>query len=393
MPDKRTRVALIFGGRSGEHDVSCYSAAGMLSHLHPDKYEVIPVWITPEGRWVIGSDRPRTGRVDVPMLLSMTPAEPAAAGAPERSPLDSILDALPVLRTADVVLPALHGQYGEDGTLQSLLASAGIPYVGNRVLTSATGMDKDHTKKLMLAAGLEVAPWAVLRNGRDTLSQAERDRLGLPVFVKPAHGGSSLGVSRVDSWDRLPAAVAVAREAEDKVIVEAAVAGREVDLGVLEFPDGRVEAGPSLEIRVDADHTFFDYEAKYSGHGSTFDIPAKLPPELTATLAEQAVRIFRALGCEGLCRVDFFLRDGVHPVANEINTLPGLTPASQFPQMWQAAGVTYPELLDILIQTAIARATRRHGSATTATTADAGADPAALPGANGPAELPAGTLL
>src|SRR5262245_44891551 len=117
MPDKRTRVALIFGGRSGEHDVSCYSAAGMLSHLHPDKYEVIPVWITPEGRWVIGSDRPRTGRVDVPMLLSMTPAEPAPAGAPERSPLDSILDAIPVLRTADVVLPALHGQYGEDGTL------------------------------------------------------------------------------------------------------------------------------------------------------------------------------------------------------------------------------------------------------------------------------------
>lgn len=381
MPDQRIRVAMIFGGRSGEHDVSCYSAAGMLSHLDPARYEVIPVWITPEGRWIIGSDRPRSGRVDVPMLLSMTPATTVPEDAPERSPLDTILDALPVLRTVDVVLPALHGQYGEDGTLQSLLASAGIPYVGNRVLTSATGMDKDHTKKLMVAADLEVAPWAVLRHGRDTLPRAERDRLGLPVFVKPAHGGSSLGISRVASWDDLPAAVALAREAEDKVLVEAAVTGREVDLGVLEFPDGRVEAGPALEIRVDADHTFFDYEAKYSGHGSTFDIPAKLPPELAATLAEHAVRIFRALGCEGLCRVDFFLRDGVHPVANEINTLPGLTPASQFPQMWQAAGVSYAELLGIFIDTAIARSRRRRDRTP------------AVPAAHRPAELTAGTLL
>jgi len=374
MPDQRTRVALIFGGRSGEHAVSCYSAAGMLSHLHPDRYEVIPVWITQEGRWVIGSDRRREGRVDVPMLLSMTPATREA----ERSPLDTILDALPVLRTVDVVLPALHGPYGEDGTLQSLLGSAGIPYVGNRVLTSATAMDKVQTKKLLVAAGLEVADQVVLQHGRTELTGAEKARLGLPVFVKPAHGGSSLGVSRVNSWDELAAAVALARESEDKILVEAAMLGREVDLGVLEYPDGRVAAGPALEIRVTEDHNFFDYEAKYSGSGSAFDIPAKLPADLTATLEEQAVRVFHAMGCTGLARVDFFLRGGTHPVVNEINTLPGLTPASQFPQMWQAAGVSYPELLGILIETAIVRHRERRERAV---------------GSRQRAELTAGTLL
>jgi D-alanine-D-alanine ligase len=355
MADHRTRVALIFGGRSGEHDVSCYSAAGMLSHLSPDKYEVVPIWITPEGRWVVGSDRPRTGPVDVPLLLSMTPYEPAGLTDDERAPLHSILDTLPVLRTVDVVLPALHGPFGEDGTLQSLLASAGVPYVGNGILTSATGMDKEHTKKLLTDAGFEVSDAVVLRHGRDTLTDAERERLGLPVFVKPAHGGSSLGVSRVDDWANLPAAIALARESEDKILVEAAVIGREVDLAVLEHPDGRVLAGPALEISVTVDHEFFDYDAKYSGAGSAFDIPAKLPPEIAEKLAEQAVRVFEMLDCVGLLRVDFFLRDGVHPVVNEVNTLPGLTPHSQFPQIWQAAGVSYAELLDILLTTALVR--------------------------------------
>ncbi len=359
MADHRIRVALIFGGRSGEHDVSCFSAAGMLSHLSPERYEVVPIWITPEGRWVVGSDKPRTGAVDVPLLLSMTPYEPDDITDDLRAPLHSILDALTVLRTVDVALPALHGPYGEDGTLQSLLASAGVPYVGNGILTSATGMDKEHTKKLLRAAGLDVTDAVVLRHGRDTLTDDERARLGLPVFVKPAHGGSSLGVSRVDDWADLPAAVAIARKSEDKVLVEAAVLGREVDLAVLERPDGSVQAGPALEIRVTEEHDFFDYDAKYSGEGSAFDIPAKLAPQVAAQLAEQAVRVFEVLDCVGLLRVDFFLRDGVLPVVNEVNTLPGLTPHSQFPQIWQAAGVSYAELLDILVTTALVRRGRR----------------------------------
>jgi D-alanine-D-alanine ligase len=222
-------------------------------------------------------------------------------------------------------------------------------------MSSAIGMDKEQTKKLLIAAGLEVADAVVLRHGRETLTDAEKARLGLPVFVKPAHGGSSLGVSRVDDWSELPAAVARARETEDKILVEAGVIGREVDLAVLEHPDGRVLAGPPLEIRVTAEHEFFDYEAKYSGEGSEFEIPANLPPDVTAELAEQAVRVFETLDCVGLLRVDFFLRDGVQPVVNEVNTLPGLTPHSQFPQIWQAAGVSYADLLDILITTAIVR--------------------------------------
>jgi D-alanine-D-alanine ligase len=353
MTDRRTRVALIFGGRSGEHDVSCYSAAGMLSHLNPDRYEIVPIWITPTGRWVIGSDRPRSGTVDVPLLLSMTPYD--ADTEDERPALASILDALPILRTVDVALPALHGPYGEDGTLQSLLASAGVPYVGNGVLTSATGMDKEHTKKLLTAAGLAVTDAVVLRDGRSSLAASERERLGLPVFVKPAHGGSSLGVSRVDDWTELPAAIAKARESEEKILVEAAVIGREVDLAVLEHPDGRIVAGPPLEISVTTDHDFFDYDAKYSGSGSAFDIPAKLPPELIDQLGDLAVRVFIALDCIGLLRVDFFLRDGVDPVVNEVNTLPGLTPHSQYPQIWEAAGLSYAELLDVLIATALVR--------------------------------------
>jgi len=372
MAEHRTRVALIFGGRSGEHDVSCYSAAGMLSHLSPDKYDVVPIWITPDGRWVVGSDRPRSGTVDVPLLLSMTPYEPEGIPDDPRVPLHSILDALPVLRTVDVALPALHGPFGEDGTLQSLLASAGVPYVGNGIMSSAIGMDKEQTKKLLIAAGFEVADAVVLRHGRDTLTDAEKARLGLPVFVKPAHGGSSLGVSRVDEWSELPAAVARARETEDKILVEAGVIGREVDLAVLEHPDGRVLAGPPLEIRVTAEHEFFDYEAKYSGEGSAFEIPANLPPDVTAELAEQAVRVFETLDCVGLLRVDFFLRDGVQPVVNEVNTLPGLTPHSQFPQIWQAAGVSYAELLDILITTAIVRRGRLDRRTTSAQFGQAG---------------------
>jgi len=352
------KVAVIFGGRSTEHDVSCRSAASVLQFLDRTRYEVLPIRITVDGVWLVGTDRPGYP-VDVPALRAMTPEDP------ERpvSPIESLFDALEALRHVDVVLPCLHGSYGEDGTLQSVLEFAGVPYVGSGVLASAVSMDKEFTKKILAAEGIPVADGVVLRSPDDTVTAADRERLGLPVFVKPACGGSSIGVSRVQDWSELDAAVALARSTDPKVIVEAAVPGREIDLGVLERPGGEIVVGPSLEIKVAEQHTFFDFEAKYRDGDTAFIIPAELDPGTAAALELTALRVFRALGCAGLLRVDFFLPivDGkVVPTVNEVNTMPGLTAVSQFPQMWHAAGTPYDELLDLLLRTAL------HGAASLA---------------------------
>ncbi|GIF58843.1 D-alanine--D-alanine ligase [Asanoa iriomotensis] len=311
---------MLFGGRSGEHEVSRNSAASIIANLG-DAYAVTEVLIGRDGQWHVDRKPVNFGR------------------------------ALDVLAAQDVVFPALHGPYGEDGTVQALLEWLGVPYVGNGVLASAAGMDKAVTKTLLAADGLRVAGGVTLRAG-DHLEPDDQGRLGLPVFVKPARAGSSLGVSKVTAWWQLPEALALARMFDPgKVLVEPAVIGREVDVAVLEHPDGRVEAGPPLEITVTG-AGFFDYDAKYAG-GARFQIPAKLHPSTTAALQDAAIRAFQALGCRGLIRVDFFLPDDGEPVLNEVNTFPGFTSASQYPQIWQRAGISYPELLDILIAGAV----------------------------------------
>jgi D-alanine-D-alanine ligase len=350
------RVAVVFGGRSTEYAVSCKSAASMVQFLDRRRYEVLPVRITPAGVWLVGADKQSDDLVDVAALLAMTP-DPV--GTPDRTPATSMAEALEQLSTVDVVIPCLHGTYGEDGTIQSVLEWIGVPYVGSGVLASAASMDKEFTKKILAAEGLTVADGVVLRHAGEVVSPGDRDRLGLPVFVKPASGGSSIGVSRVDDWADLDAAVAAAFRSDTKVLVEAAVPGREIDLGVLELPDGRVVTGPSLEIQISADHQFFDYDAKYVGGTSTFVIPADIDPTIADHLAAAAVRTFRALGCAGLLRVDFFVHvdpDGRLTVTvNEVNTMPGFTAVSQFPQIWQVAGTAYPDLLDLMIMTALKR--------------------------------------
>jgi D-alanine-D-alanine ligase len=345
------RVAVIFGGRSTEHEVSCRSAASVLQFLDRTRYDVVPIRIALDGVWITGYDRP-AATVDVAALLAMTPDDPGR----RMTPVESMFGALDVLRTVDVVLPCLHGPYGEDGTLQSVLELAGIPYVGSGVLASAASMDKEFTKKILATEGIAVADGVVLRGPDDVVTAADRERLGLPVFVKPARGGSSIGVSRVDDWAALDAAVATARRSDRKVLVEAAIPGREIDVGVLERPGGEIVVGPSLEIKVAAQHAFFDFEAKYRDGDTTFIIPADLDAPTAALLAQTAFRVFRALGCAGLLRVDFFLPvvDGrVVPTVNEVNTMPGLTAVSQFPQMWRAAGIPYGELLDLLLRAAL----------------------------------------
>ncbi|BCB74980.1 D-alanine--D-alanine ligase family protein [Phytohabitans flavus] len=356
--DSKVRVAVIFGGRSAEHGVSCSSAASIVRYLCRERYEVTPVRIDQDGVWTIGDDRPVLDGLDTATLLDMT-RDPAG---PRPTALESMWRALSRLSDkVDVAFPALHGGHGEDGTIQSALDFFGIPYVGSSVVACGIGMDKELTKKLLADARLRVADSVTLRGSADDVSPEDRARLGLPVFVKPAREGSSVGVSKVEGWASLTRAVAVARKTGlSKVLVEAEVPGREIDVGVLEYPDGRVVAGPPLEIRYPDEHSFFDFDAKYHSDQTIFDIPADLPAAVTAAVQAQAVEAFHVLGCAGLLRVDFFLPsvDGSEDpvvVVNEVNTMPGFTAMSQFPRMWSAAGLEYPALLDVLVETALAR--------------------------------------
>ncbi|MET7767669.1 D-alanine--D-alanine ligase family protein [Nocardia sp. NPDC005366] len=357
----RIRVAVVFGGRSNEHAVSCVSAGSVLRNLDPDKYEAVPIGITTEGSWVLGNaevaalglrDR-ELPSVDVTGTALTLAADPKRSGR-----LVALDDPGIALGSVDVVFPILHGPFGEDGTLQGMLELAGIPYVGPGVLASAAGMDKEFTKKLFAAEGLPIGTQVVLRPDVATVSEQQRERLGLPVFVKPARAGSSIGITKVTDWADLDAAIAAARAHDPKVIIEAGIVGREVECGVLEFPDGRVEASVVAEIRMPQaqDAGFYDYETKYVDDICELDVPADLDDDTAEQIRELAVRAFRALDCQGLARVDFFVtEDG--PVLNEINTMPGFTAISLYPRMWEASGLDYAKLVSTLIETALARGT------------------------------------
>ena len=360
---RKTRVAVVFGGRSTEHAISCVSAGSILAALDPDEYEVVPVGITRDGAWVLaGNDPERLSITDgrLPEITAATgaavvlPADPTASGLMVLDPADGVAS----LAGVDVVFPALHGAYGEDGTIQGMLEMAGVPYVGANVFASAAAMDKEFTKKLAAAEGIPVGPYAVLRAGC-SLSEADKERLGLPVFVKPSRAGSSYGITKVTDWAALDDAVATARRIDPKVLVEAAIVGREIECGVLEGEAGGApEASLLAEIHV-AGHDFYDFEAKYL-EGSRYDIPAGLPDDVTRRVQEYARRTFTALDCAGLARVDFFVTADHEILLNEINTMPGFTPTSMFPLMWAATGLEYPKVVDRLIRTALRRGTGLH---------------------------------
>ncbi|MBU3063784.1 D-alanine--D-alanine ligase [Nocardia sp. NEAU-G5] len=359
----RIRVAVVFGGRSNEHAVSCVSAGFVLRNLDPERYEAVPIGITRDGTWVLSGSDARALAIADRALPSVdgSGTELVLAADPTRGGSLLPLGGGEGPGAVEVVFPVLHGAFGEDGTVQGLLEMASLPYVGPGVLASATGMDKEFMKKLLAAEGIPIGDHVVLRPGTATLSEQERARLGLPVFVKPARGGSSIGITKVDAWDRLEEAIAVAREHDPKVIVEAAIAGREIECGVLEFPDGRVQASVLAEIRMPDESAtaapdFYDFDTKYLDDVCEFDIPAKLDDDLTQQVRDMAVRAFRALDCQGLSRVDFFVTaDG--PVINEINTMPGMTAISMYPRMWEATGIDNAALVGTLVETALARGT------------------------------------
>ena len=364
----RPRVAVVFGGRSDEHAISCVTAAGVLRAIDRSAFDVLPIGITRTGRWLLAADDPERWELGSGVLPEVKDGDGPGVLAPTEVG-DHRLQVLEpgqvprVLGRVDVVLPLLHGPYGEDGTLQGLLELVDVRYVGSGVLASAASMDKQVMKVLLADAGLAVGPHLVVRprdwERRPGQVADDVEELGWPVFVKPARAGSSIGISKVHHPEDLAAAIEAARAHDPKVVVEAMVTGREIECAVLESPDGGVPA-TSLpgEVEVLSGHEFYDFEAKYLDAGAIrLSCPADLPPELTHRVRELSARAFEALGCEGLARVDFFVTPGGDVLVNEVNTMPGFTPFSMYPRMWAATGLDYGELVDRLIRLALRRRT------------------------------------
>jgi len=349
---KRRRIAIVFGGRSAEHEVSVVSARSVLAALDPERYEVLMIGIDKQGRWRQLDALPAAlGKGALPAVHDQEGRGVSLA----RQPGDSALvtdDG--TRREIDVVFPILHGPFGEDGTIQGMLELAGVPYVGAGVLGSAVGMDKAMQKALFQAAGLRVVPHEVVHDRdweRDRDGIHERaSRLGLPLFVKPATLGSSVGITKVKRREDLAAAVEEALSYASKALIERSVEGaREIECGVL----GNDDPIASVPGEIVPNAEFYDYRAKYLDEGAALVVPADLPLGVSEEIRRLSVVAFRAIEAAGMARVDFFLTESDGIVVNEINTIPGFTPVSMYPKMWEASGVSYPELIDRLFDLAI----------------------------------------
>lgn len=358
----RLRVAVIFGGRSSEHSISCISAGSVLRSIDRTKYEIVPIGITPRGQWVLEQDNALRLAVNGSVFPKVSDTRPHLlfTGDPTSSELVVQGSTKKGVPQVDVAFPLLHGPWGEDGTIQGMFELAGIPYVGSGVFASAAAMDKAHMKALLASAGLPVGRYEVItdvqwRTSRDS-ALARVSTLGLPVFVKPARAGSSVGITKVKSASELVAAIESARQHDPKVVVEAAIEGnREIECGILDSAQGP-RASVIAEIVVKRGHEFYDYEAKYVDDSADLIVPARLPEGFAERAQDLAKQAFTALDCEGLARVDMFIAGG-DIVINEVNTMPGFTPISMFPRMWQESGMDYPTLIDTLIQDALRRGT------------------------------------
>ena len=369
-PSAKPRVAVLFGGRSSEHAISCVTAGSVLQAIDRERYDVVPIGIAKDGRWVLESgDVARLAISDSEHLPEVDASLPVLSvahdGGVGEMAVHEHAHSDHAFGRVDVVFPVLHGPYGEDGTIQGLLEMADVRYVGSGVLASSVGMDKHYMKVVFEAAGLPMLPYAVVADRvwrRDPEScRRAVDALGYPVFVKPCRGGSSIGISKVDSREGLDEAIEEARRWDPKVIVEASAGeeAREIECGVLEgFGDAAPETSVVAEIVVGEDRDFYDFAAKYLPEESTrLDVPADLPDAVGDEVRRLAATAFEALSCEGLARVDFFLLPDGRVVLNEINTMPGFTPTSMFPRMWAASGLPYPELVERLLQLALQRPT------------------------------------
>lgn len=345
---KLLRVGVLFGGRSGEHEVSLASAASVIRGLDPDKYEAVPIGITKDGHWLIGQgavkmlpDVLRGGRR---VMLTADPTEAALM------PLDRGAGA----QRLDVIFPVLHGTFGEDGTIQGMLDLAGLPYVGAGVLGSAIGMDKDVAKRLCQEASIPVVPWLTVHRWDweqkpDAIKAEIEQKFSYPVFIKPATLGSSVGMSKVHKSEELGPAIDLACEFGMKILVEKAMIAREIEVSVL----GNHDAKASVPGEIVPHREFYDYTAKYLEDGTRLLIPAELKPAQVQKIQNLAVKAFEVLELAGMARVDFFLeKKGGKLFLNEVNTIPGFTSISMYPKLWEASGISFRELIDKLIELA-----------------------------------------
>ncbi|GAB4321133.1 MAG: D-alanine--D-alanine ligase [Dehalococcoidia bacterium] len=344
----RERVAIIFGGRSGEHEVSVRSARSVMAALDASRWEPVPFAIAKDGSWLTPAE-------------TQAQLEGGVAAFTGGEPLFRASEALAALAGCDIAFPLVHGTYGEDGTLQGFLEMAAMPYAGAGVAASAIGMDKALMKALFREAGIPVTPFCVLRTWDVEVESSEatrfvEDQVGYPCFVKPANGGSSVGVTKVASREDLATAFAHAFAYDDKLVVEAGVTGREVECSVL----GNERPEASIVGEVEPDREFYDYESKYSEESRTvLYIPARIPDRVAERVRELAVRMYQAMGCEGYARVDFFVTAGEEVIANEVNTIPGFTNISMYPKLWEATGLPYRDLLTRILELGRERFERR----------------------------------
>ena len=364
---RKPRVAVVFGGRSSEHGISCVTAGSVLAAIDRDVYDVVPVGIATDGRWVLEADEPTRLAIRGSELPTVDADRSPVALMGATTGTDLVVaepSSVPsVIGEVDVVFPLLHGPWGEDGTLQGMLEMAAVRYVGSGVLASAIGMDKAYMKVVLQAAGLPVTPGIVVTRtelAQDPVGVRTRiEELGFPSFAKPARAGSSMGISKIHDASEVDEALEEAFRHDPKVLVEQSMEGaREVECGVLGTLEGPPETSRPGEVRTGGDHEFYDFEAKYLADQHTeIDIPADLPAETEQQVRAMAVRAFEALSCEGLARVDFFVMPDGTLVINELNTMPGFTPTSMYPQLWAASGMAYPDLVDRLVQLALKRDT------------------------------------
>lgn len=352
---KKIRVGILFGGKSAEHEVSLQSAKNVFEAIDKDKYEPVLIGIDKKGKWFLNDGSNFLLNISDPKSIKLNESNKAVALLPESGGKISNIEGGGPQQSIDVIFPILHGPFGEDGTIQGLLKLADVPYVGAGVLGSAVGMDKDVMKRLLRDAGIMTAKFTAFTQKNIPKYEEVVEYVGVPFFVKPANLGSSVGISKVKNTEEFEVAWKEAFEYDTKIIVEENVAGREIECAVL----GNEDPVASLPGEVKPKHEFYSYEAKYlDENGAELEIPAKLDDEIARRTQALAIQTFKVLACEGMGRVDFFLKPNGEILVNEINTIPGFTKISMYPKMWEASGVPYSELIDKLIGLAIERFNR-----------------------------------
>lgn len=354
MPAKRLRIGVLFGGRSAEHEVSMLSAANVMAALDPAKYDAVPIFVTREGQWLLS--RFQNGALATPSSGTEICLVPGGHGRLLSIPASGSPYPLPAL---DILFPVLHGLHGEDGAVQGLAEVACVPLAGCGILGSATALDKDIAKRLLKAAGVPVARSVTIDEAAPPSLADLEDRLGLPLFIKPARQGSSVGVAKVNGSQEFDRALSEAFQHDSKLLAEEFVRGREIEFSVLESPSGELFVSRPGEIVPAESHGFYNYNAKYiDENGAALIVPAELPLEVENAMRDVAAKAFRALGCDGMARVDFFLMPDMNFLINELNTIPGFTNISMYAKAMAASGVSYPEVIDRLVAHGLARAGR-----------------------------------